>query len=704
MNDVIANADREYADAVQRLSQFKLWMDDYFRDPELWKSRQRFWDVSVFIYYTDYAQSLPSRDTLYYQPTDTYNYITYSDYLDKVIASRSTVIEALKGQRDRLLEAKRVALEEKLQKQNSAAAILAQASTMTEELKQCYQQLSAVSIDGLGTTFVAVNSRLQHYLRWKAGIDKAQEGWGANYTVTLLHQDLNDFLKAVPTAAPAAGMSAGGDIADALSRQDYGEETLKAKLLVALRYAPVVTGLTQKAENHNQKFLQVRSLLDQAQSITRDLDSEVERIYVAVNQVGTASNYGRADLVAEATTGIKSGADQLKVQVQLPPVTPPPVTPPPVTPPPVTPPVKPPVTPPVEKPISMQVNGHPVASDTPPVIVSSRTLVPVRFVGEALNCTVQWRQDDRTVLITALGKAPATVPLGSGQLRVVVDGREIQGDTPPQLINNRTMVPVRFIAEALGAQVGWDGENRRVVITGSMSGTTGNPPVTPPVSPPVTPTPPPVSGGQGTALVWQEWMVRTVGLNLPLEQDIIRQEDTPWVAQGGSASYSGTGEQMYHNDFVITAQDFDVSDILLTFEATGSFRTRAGYTGPTIAFIPRHKVHNGTQGLGGIGVIGVYSWEYGKQDRGLQLLSYNALNRYEQPFIDFGDNTYRAYSLRVKDNKATLTLPDGTTLSQDIAGLPAGTRLPLVIAMREYDAGAPYSLSIRNLKVVERPR
>jgi len=62
------------------------------------------------------------------------------------------------------------------------------------------------------------------------------------------------------------------------------------------------------------------------------------------------------------------------------------------------------------------------------------------------------------LLATAIGAT------ASSNIRLVVNGREIETDVPPQLINGRVMVPARFVAEPLGATVEWDGENMAVII------------------------------------------------------------------------------------------------------------------------------------------------------------------------------------------------------------------------------------------------
>lgn len=64
------------------------------------------------------------------------------------------------------------------------------------------------------------------------------------------------------------------------------------------------------------------------------------------------------------------------------------------------------------------------------------------------------------VLLVAL----ATVAFADTPIKLVVNGQEIKPDMPPQIINGRTMVPVRWVADALGADVQWDDKNKTVII------------------------------------------------------------------------------------------------------------------------------------------------------------------------------------------------------------------------------------------------
>lgn len=85
-----------------------------------------------------------------------------------------------------------------------------------------------------------------------------------------------------------------------------------------------------------------------------------------------------------------------------------------------------------------------------PIIKDSRTLVPVRFIAEALDSKVDWDADIQTVTITKGGK---TVTLKIGDDKMNVDGETVTLDVFAQIIEGRTMIPVRAIAEAFNKKV-----------------------------------------------------------------------------------------------------------------------------------------------------------------------------------------------------------------------------------------------------------
>jgi len=119
--------------------------------------------------------------------------------------------------------------------------------------------------------------------------------------------------------------------------------------------------------------------------------------------------------------------------------------------------------------IAILINGETVnVGDQPPVQLNGRTLVPVRLVSEILGASVDWDDKSQTVLIASSGQDNSNVDLSpmasQSGIKIVVNGRQVQTDQPPVVMNGRTMVPVRFVSEALGAEVLWIDETRTVSI------------------------------------------------------------------------------------------------------------------------------------------------------------------------------------------------------------------------------------------------
>ncbi|PIU54746.1 MAG: hypothetical protein COS89_09205 [Deltaproteobacteria bacterium CG07_land_8_20_14_0_80_38_7] len=99
--------------------------------------------------------------------------------------------------------------------------------------------------------------------------------------------------------------------------------------------------------------------------------------------------------------------------------------------------------------------------------VSNRTLVPLRFISEAFGATVDWVPLQRTVRINLNSKQ---IVLQIGNEQALVDGAFQKLDQPPVIKDGRTMVPIRFISEALGATVDWNNLTNTITITLPISG------------------------------------------------------------------------------------------------------------------------------------------------------------------------------------------------------------------------------------------
>ncbi|MGN1318272.1 MAG: flavodoxin [Lachnospirales bacterium] len=112
----------------------------------------------------------------------------------------------------------------------------------------------------------------------------------------------------------------------------------------------------------------------------------------------------------------------------------------------------------------MQINGEDVNIDengTSPIISNGRTLVPIRAVAEKLGGSVEWDNDTRTVSIT---KDSKVIKLVIDEVNAIVDESNVALDTAPVIMNGRTMLRLRFVAESLGADVEWNSEKREITI------------------------------------------------------------------------------------------------------------------------------------------------------------------------------------------------------------------------------------------------
>ena len=118
----------------------------------------------------------------------------------------------------------------------------------------------------------------------------------------------------------------------------------------------------------------------------------------------------------------------------------------------------------VELPLRVVINGTKLEfPDAQPFIDSNgRTQTPARFIGEALGANVTWDGVQKKAVFTSAGN---TLVLYIGKKEYDVNGTKKQMDTEALLIDGRTFVPARYVAEALGATVLWDASVRTVYIS-----------------------------------------------------------------------------------------------------------------------------------------------------------------------------------------------------------------------------------------------
>jgi len=116
--------------------------------------------------------------------------------------------------------------------------------------------------------------------------------------------------------------------------------------------------------------------------------------------------------------------------------------------------------------INVTIEGQPVIfpGEQGAVIMDGRTLVPIRGVFEMLDFDVDWHDGARTILLTS---ADYEILIIIGSDIFLTNGLIYNLDVPAQIINGRTMLPIRSVLESVGHSVGWDSATRTVLISTS---------------------------------------------------------------------------------------------------------------------------------------------------------------------------------------------------------------------------------------------
>lgn len=123
--------------------------------------------------------------------------------------------------------------------------------------------------------------------------------------------------------------------------------------------------------------------------------------------------------------------------------------------------------------ITVELDGKKIDFDVEPVITDGHTMVPIRKIFEELGALVKWNGDTQTV---SARKSSKTVSLTINSPDLTIDKGDADADgnpvtetvmleAPACITDNRTLVPARAVAEAFGADVDWDSDNKKVVIT-----------------------------------------------------------------------------------------------------------------------------------------------------------------------------------------------------------------------------------------------
>lgn len=112
--------------------------------------------------------------------------------------------------------------------------------------------------------------------------------------------------------------------------------------------------------------------------------------------------------------------------------------------------------------VFVSVNGKRLTDlQMPPIIMNNNTLIPAREVFEAAGCKVDWKKETEQVYVS---KGDDLVVVSIDSKTAYVNGEAKELVTPAKIINNKTMLPLRFVAEALGYNVNWDKATREAQI------------------------------------------------------------------------------------------------------------------------------------------------------------------------------------------------------------------------------------------------
>jgi len=301
--------------------------------------------------------------------------------------------------------------------------------------------------------------RSKQYADWRLGLAEADMAWGENYTYSLFKSESEECLTALKQMCQKLQLSYGTDLDTAMGEPASGnnwDDMFKYRLKVIASYIPQLKTLFDRQKSLYEAYTKASTARDALNDMARDIDKSKLAFNLDTLAWPSEAVYG---VSSEAYTQLdnylvmlNNDIARIPAQGNFNPVTQPVVQ-------------VAPSTPATTDEIKIEVNSSLVTGDVAPRIVNGRTMVPIRFVAQALNCLVDWRGSDNTVIITSNGASQVNPPVTDKNLKIYVDGKLVTSDVPPQIVDGRTLVPIRFVAQALNATVNWDNASRKVIIT-----------------------------------------------------------------------------------------------------------------------------------------------------------------------------------------------------------------------------------------------
>jgi len=112
---------------------------------------------------------------------------------------------------------------------------------------------------------------------------------------------------------------------------------------------------------------------------------------------------------------------------------------------------------------TVTVNGQPMEIDQPPVIIGRSTMVPIRFIIEAMDGEVEW---DAAANKVTLIRGQQFIEMWLNEPEININGKKVTAPEAPTAMNSRTLVPLRILSEQLGWEVYWDNATQSVRMVG----------------------------------------------------------------------------------------------------------------------------------------------------------------------------------------------------------------------------------------------
>jgi hypothetical protein len=108
------------------------------------------------------------------------------------------------------------------------------------------------------------------------------------------------------------------------------------------------------------------------------------------------------------------------------------------------------------------VNQKSIPLEVPPQIIQGRTMVPLRFISDSFGARIDWNASTKEIKIVLDNRS---IQLQIGSKKAILDSKKIIPlEVPPQIIQGRTMVPLRFISDSFGARIDWNASTKEIKI------------------------------------------------------------------------------------------------------------------------------------------------------------------------------------------------------------------------------------------------